>query len=74
MYNFAHEPSFYKNSLLGINRPYNYGRADHSDDWPFFLGLPFIPNIRNKGVTFTEEEENLSLHLMNAVANFATYG
>ena len=74
MYNFAHSPSFYENSKLGINRPYNYGRADHSDDWPFFLGLPFIPNFRNSGITFTEAEENLSLQLMKAVASFATHG
>jgi len=74
MYNFAHSPSFYENSKLGINRPYNYNRADHSDDWPFFLGLPFIPKFRNNGITFTEAEENLSLQLMKAVASFATHG
>ena len=76
MYNFAHQPSFYDNEQLRklIQRPHNFNRADHSDDIAFFLGFPFLPGLSDHGVTFTDEEKQLSQRLMHTIVTFAQTG
>ncbi|CAK8695060.1 unnamed protein product [Clavelina lepadiformis] len=73
-YKFDMKPSFYYNSALGMHIPYNFNRADHSDDLPFFLGFPFLSEFKAKGMTFTSQEKNMSLKMMKMLATFAKDG
>ncbi len=75
VYRFAHRPRFYDDRhKLSIRRPHDYGRADHSDDVAFILGLPFLPSLRSRGVEFSQAERLMSRRMMSHVAEFAKSG
>lgn len=73
MYKFAPRPSFYQNTQL-FPRPFNYGRADHTDGVVFMFGFPFLPGLEQKGMSFTDSEKQLSRKLMKVLASFAKTG
>uniref|UniRef100_F6UTQ2 Carboxylic ester hydrolase n=1 Tax=Ciona intestinalis TaxID=7719 RepID=F6UTQ2_CIOIN len=71
MYEFTKQPSLNQ----GLKpRPVDFKRADHCDDMIFFQGIPFLPGLKERGLTFTQGEKDLSRKLMNLLANFARNG
>lgn len=66
----------YKAKAELFPRKYNWTSADHGDELPFLLGLPFIAEFSGKDapLVFTNDEKNLSKNIMKFVARFAATG
>uniref|UniRef100_A0A8C5PL10 Carboxylic ester hydrolase n=1 Tax=Leptobrachium leishanense TaxID=445787 RepID=A0A8C5PL10_9ANUR len=64
-YQFQHRPSIFRDL-----KP-EYVKADHADELPFMMGVPFMIDFDFFKGYFTVEEETLSKRMMKYWANFA---
>ena len=57
-----------------VRKKPEFVRCDHADDLFFVLGVPFIEGKLSLGAHFTDDEVELSRHVMRYFTNFAKSG
>lgn len=67
---FNHSPT----NGPGVRKRASFCKCDHADDLHFIWGVPFIEGDLTGGATFTNDETELSRHVMRYFVNFARSG